>query len=477
MGAMETAGPNNMTLPLRASERRWLLLVIDAATALLAVLLALGIWALKAPERLTGAFVAARWHWFPLLAGAWLLLAAFNDLYNLEVASDARSTLLALARVAAIELLAYLLFYFFSPPQRILPRGVVLYHASASFVLVGGWRALYRFLLGRAAFRRPALVVGAGWAGRTIVEAVAEHPGAGLELLGFIDDDPAKQHETIAGLPVLGTSQDLAALVRAQGVRQVILAITHGIRDELFRGLMACQAQGVEITPMPVLYEATTGRVPVQHVGDNWLAALPLDHAAVAGFFPLFKRAFDVLVSLIGLAIFGVFFPFVALALTIDSPGPIFYRQERVGRGGGTFQLLKLRSMIPDAEKKGRAMWAQEEDPRVTRVGRLLRATHVDELPQFINILKGDMSVVGPRPERPRFVAELEQQVPFYRLRHAVKPGMAGWALVHCGYSSSVEDALIKVQYDLYYIKHQSIYLDVLILFKTLIDMVTLGGR
>jgi lipopolysaccharide/colanic/teichoic acid biosynthesis glycosyltransferase len=139
--------------------------------------------------------------------------------------------------------------------------------------------------------------------------------------------------------------------------------------------------------------------------------------------------------------------------------------------------LLKLRTMIPDAEKRGRAVWAKERDPRVTRVGRILRATHFDELTQFVNILKGDMSVVGPRPERPAFVAQLEEQVPFYRLRHAVKPGMAGWALVNYGYSSSVEDAMIKVQYDLYYIKHQSIYLDVLILFKTLVDMVTLGGR
>jgi lipopolysaccharide/colanic/teichoic acid biosynthesis glycosyltransferase len=133
--------------------------------------------------------------------------------------------------------------------------------------------------------------------------------------------------------------------------------------------------------------------------------------------------------------------------------------------------------MVPDAEGRGEAVWAEERDPRVTRVGRILRATHFDELPQFYNILKGDMSVVGPRPERPEFVALLEQQIPFYRLRHAVKPGMAGWALVNYGYSSSVDDALIKVQYDLYYIKHQSIYLDVLILFRTLVNMITLGGR
>jgi exopolysaccharide biosynthesis polyprenyl glycosylphosphotransferase len=240
---------------------------------------------------------------------------------------------------------------------------------------------------------------------------------------------------------------------------------------------MECQEHGVEISPMPVLYEDLTGKVPIHHVGDNWLAALPLDHAALGGFFPVFKRALDVGVSIVGLGIFAPILPFLAAAIYLDSPGPIFYRQERVGRGGRTFRVFKLRSMVPDAESDGEPVWAEERDSRVTRVGRFLRATHLDEFPQFINILKGDMSVVGPRPERPAFVEELDELVPFYRLRHAVKPGMAGWALVNHGYSGSVEDAMIKVQYDLYYIKHQSLYLDVLILFKTLVDMVTFGGR
>jgi exopolysaccharide biosynthesis polyprenyl glycosylphosphotransferase len=425
---------------------------------------------------LTTSFLRARIQWLPLLTTPWLGLASLNGLYDLETASDPKATLFALTRVVAVELVVYLLIYFFSPPQRPLPRGIVLYHAGLSFPLVGLWRAGYP-RVAQAAFRRRALVVGAGWAGCTIVETIDEFPSAGFELLGFIDDDPAKQGATIAGLPVLGTSQDLVDLVHRERVHQVILAITHDVGDDLFRALMACQEQGVEITPMPVLYEELTGKVPIQHVGDNWLAALPLDHAAVSGFFPLFKRGLDIIVSSIGMAIFGLFFPLVALAMVVDCPGPIFYRQERVGRGGKTFRVLKLRSMVPNAEGEGEAIWATERDPRVTRVGRLMRATHFDELPQFVNILRGDMSVVGPRPERPAFVAELEQVVPFYRLRHAVKPGMAGWALVNYGYSSSVEDAMIKVQYDLYYIKHQSIYLDVVILFKTLVDMVTLGGR
>jgi len=220
---------------------------------------------------------------------------------------------------------------------------------------------------------------------------------------------------------------------------------------QLFKGLMDCQELGMRITLVPLLYEEITGKVPVRHIGESWPAALPLGHASTGSLFSVCKRAMDVTISLLGLAALLVLFPLVALAIYVDSPGPIFYAQERVGKGGRTYRLVKLCTMVPDAERDGRAVWAREKDPRVTRVGRILRATHIDELPQFINILKGEMSVVGPRPERQEFVAELEKQIPFYRLRHAVKPGMAGWALVKHGYSSSVEDALTKLQYDLYY--------------------------
>jgi len=169
--------------------------------------------------------------------------------------------------------------------------------------------------------------------------------------------------------------------------------------------------------------------------------------------------------------------PFIALAIYLDSPGPIFYTQERVGTMGKIFRVYKFRSMVPDAEKEREAVWAKKGDPRVTRVGRLLRATHVDEFPQFLNILKGEMSVVGPRPERPEFVAELETEIPFYRIRYSIKPGMAGWALVRQGYGASKEDAIIKLEYDLYYIKHQSLWLDLTIVLKTIADTLTFRGR
>jgi exopolysaccharide biosynthesis polyprenyl glycosylphosphotransferase len=274
----------------------------------------------------------------------------------------------------------------------------------------------------------------------------------------------------------LGDRHALPTLIAQHHVTTLILAITHEVNGELLQILMDCLELGVEIVPMPVLYEQLTGRVPVEHIGGNWYVAMPIHHPGTGALWPLVKRLMDIVLASLGLFLLALATPFIAAAIYLDSPGPIFYRQERVGKGGRIFRVYKFRSMVPDAEK-GRAVWAKEDDPRVTRVGRILRRTHVDEFPQFLNILKGEMSAVGPRPERPEFVEELAKEIPFYRVRHAVKPGMAGWGLVKQGYGASKEDALLKLQYDLYYIKHQSLWLDIVILLKTIVDTLTLRGR
>jgi len=464
-------------LPLQISERKTLLVLVDLLLVNSAVLIALGIWTLRDPQlSFSLEFILSQAHWFVILTALWLFLAILNSFYNLRVADYLRLSGVALARITAVVLLIYLGIYFAAPRQA-LPRLFILYFGVASFSLVGLWRAGYVLFLSRAPFQRRALIVGAGWAGRTIARAIRENLSPGYQLVGFADDDPAKQTQVIEGLPVLGTRRDLVTLVKANGVAEVVLAITHDVDGELLQTLMNCQEQGVAITPMTALYEELTGRVPVEHVGDGWYIALPLNHAATGGFYPLFKRALDIVVATVGLIIFGLLFPFIALAIVLDSPGPLLYIQERVGKGGTTYRVIKLRTMIPEAEKNGEAVWARKSDPRVTRVGWFLRKMRLDELPQFINILRGEMSAVGPRPERPEFVAQLEKQVPFYRMRHAVKPGMAGWAMLYQDYAGSVEDALVRLQYDLYYIKHQSIWLDVLILLRTIGQMARLRGR
>jgi len=452
------------------------LFFVDIIATLGGVLAALWLWALRANRSFSEAYLVSRAHWFLILGLFWLVVAVINDFYSLETTLNLRATFYALLRISGLLLLVYLLIYFFSPPQR-LPRAVILFFSFSSFLLVGLWRTLYFLIFSRTPFRQRALIVGAGWAGQTIAQILKENLDSTYELVGFVDDDPQKQERPTEGLPVLGSGRDLIPLVKERGVSAVILAITHEIHDELFKALVGCLERGIQIVPMPLLYEELTGRVPVQHIGDNWYVAMPLDHQGTTVLYPALKRVMDILLASLGLFLLGLALPFIALAIYLDSPGPIFYTQERVGKMGKIFRAYKFRSMVPEAEKKGKAVWAEKRDPRVTRVGRLLRATHVDEFPQFLNVLKGEMSVVGPRAERPEFVAELETEIPFYRIRYCIKPGMAGWALVRQGYGASKEDAVIKLEYDLYYIKHQSLWLDLSILLKTIVDTLTFRGR
>lgn len=462
-------------LPLRISERKVLLRLLDVLM-LNSSLLLIG-W-LRLGMSLSWKTILARPQWFVLLTSLWLLLTPVFDAYSLKKASSLRESIQCVTKSALLTLSIYLLIPYITPyllPSRLTTGLFVAF--TLSFLSFG--RALYALTLAQPFFQRKALIIGAGGAGRTIAQVISRTVISDYQLVGYIDDDPAKQGRIIEGIPVLGTHEDLVSLVRALDVDEVILAITHlhEVHDDLFRAILNCQELGFRITHMPELYERITGMVPVEHSGRNLQVLLPPDHAPTTRLYAGLKRLVDILISLVGLTVLGVLLPFIALALYLDSPGPIFYAQHRVGKGRKIFRLFKLRTMIPNAEGKGEAVWAGKGDPRVTRVGRFLRVTHIDELPQFISVLKGEMSVVGPRPERPEFVAELEKRIPFYLLRHSVLPGMAGWALVKQGYGSSVEDALVKVQYDLYYIKHQSVWLDLIVLLKTFGNMLTFRGR
>ena len=462
-------------LPLRISERRVLLLVMDVLAVNAAVFVALWLWALRRPTTTFSIdFALSEARWFVLLSILWLTVAHLNDFYNLKVAANPLSSGLCLVRITLIVLLVYLMIYFFSAPKS-LPRVVVLFYAVVSLPLLALWRALYAVVFTMPQFQQRALVVGAGWAGRTIVEAIREYSPAEYRIVGYVDDDPHKQQQVVAGLPVLGTRETLAEIVRREEVAEIILAVTHTLHGDLFQALIDCSDWGVQITPMTTLYEQLTGRVAVEHIGNNWLLDLPINGKATLNPYPALKRAIELIFSLTGLALSLPLLPLIALAIYLDCPGPIFYRQERLGRGGKPFRVIKLRSMIPDAEK-GEAQWAQENDSRVTRVGRFLRRTRLDEIPQLINVLRGEMSLIGPRPERPEFVTQLEKQIPFYRTRLRVRPGLTGWAQVKYRYGNSVDDALIKLQYDLYYIKHQSVYLDLLILLKTIGVVLSFSG-
>ncbi len=492
---------------LRSADRRLVLLLGDVLALLCAGVGALAAWSAVTADVAFGREALGQYSpWFLVLGAVWLALWAVNGGYDLRLAAQVRQSHRRLLATAAVLGLIYLLAFFLLsiPSYAIRLRGVqtnelrllrLLPTLFVLFTLLGEvlWRSAYARTLTGGRFRRRTLVIGAGQSGRAIVQALRQYGDGTYEVLGFVDDAPEKKQRTIvAGAPsglrsaaeaanarpmrVLGDRYALKDLIAGHGVSTLVLAITHEANGELLPVLLDCLELGVEIVPMAVLYEQLTGRVPVEHVGDSWYVAMPIQPPSTGGLFPLLRRAMDIALAGLGLVFLAIAFPFIALAIYLDSPGPIFYSQERVGKGGRLFRVFKFRTMVPDAEN-GQAVWAQEDDPRVTRVGRLLRKTHIDEFPQFINILRGEMSPVGPRPERPEFVEELAREMPFYRIRHAVRPGMAGWALIRQGYAASKEDALIRLQYDLYYIKHQSIWLDLVILGKTVVDMLTLGGR
>jgi exopolysaccharide biosynthesis polyprenyl glycosylphosphotransferase len=462
-------------LSLQISERKTLLIVMDGVLVNVATLAALWLGARRSGWLFSSQLLAERFYWFAGLTILYLIFASVNDGYNLKVAADFFPSAFAIMKVTVEILLVYLLVYFLSPPGS-LPRHVMGFFSLICPSLLLLWRWLYIVVFTAPQFRRRALIVGAGWAGRTIAQAIHDNLSMDYEIVGFIDDDPRKQGQTIEGIPVLGNHNKLVVLAEEMGISEIVLSITRDLNGDIFQAIMDCNERGVQITPMPILYEQMMGRVAVEHVGNNWFVVLPIDGVSVFSPFMLLKRLADVLVSVLGLTFLLAVLPFVALAIYLESPGPIFYFQERMGRAGKIFQLIKLRSMVPDAEQDGRPRWAGENDERVTRVGRFLRRTRLDELPQCLNVLRGEMSLIGPRPERPEFVAELQKRIPFYRSRLAVRPGLTGWAQVNYHYGSSVEDALVKLQYDLYYIKHQSLYLDLLILLKTVSVVLSFQG-
>lgn len=413
--------------------------------------------------------------WIIVLSGLWLLVASTLDLYNLRLASQTWRSAFAAANVAALVSGAYLFIPFVTPalPPSRWPWALFL---LLSITLVATWRCLYTWLFVQPRFSHRAIIVGAGWAGLTIAQTMQKHLLNDYHVVGFADDAPNMKGGTVEGIPILGGSAELVRRAQASDMSQVVLAITRDISPEMFRALLYCQERGIEIVPMPLLYEELTGKVAIEHIGQSLHLLLPIGHPPTRSLYLVVKRLTDVAAGVVGMFLAGLAIPFVWLANQFTSPGPLFYRQTRVGEGGRPFNLMKFRTMIPGAESVTGAIWASEGDRRVTATGRLLRKTRIDELPQSWNVLKGEMSLVGPRPERPEFIEELDRQIPFYRLRHSVKPGLTGWAQVNYHYGNTVDDAKIKLQYDLYYIKNRSLYLEIRIMLKTIGSVIRLQG-
>lgn len=465
--------PKRKRPQLRISERRVLLMASDVIAVTVAVFIALRIWALVARETFDLAFIWPRSPWFIIMLGLWLVLASANDFYELRVAASRTATLQRLILITLQMFVLYLIAFFFSRPLA-LPRLFIGYYGIASFILIGLLRLINPVLYGWADARR-VLVVGTDWAAMTIIGAIGRHAHRVYDIRGVIAE-PDDVLKDLCDIPVVGTGKDILRIVHTEQISELIVSSTHEVSGETFQGVMDAYEHGISIVPMPLLYERITGQVPVEHVINNWAVVLPIDGSSIFNPYPTFKRMIDILLSLVGMSVFLLLLPFLALIIKLDSPGNIFYWQERTGLNGRSFRIYKFRSMRSNAEAETGAVFSKEGDPRITRIGWFIRKTRLDELPQIYNILRGDMSIVGPRPERPEHVKRLTEKIPFYRTRLVIRPGLTGWAQVRYGYGSTDEDALIKLQYDLYYIRHQSLALDLNIMVRTVGKVLRMSG-
>jgi sugar transferase (PEP-CTERM system associated) len=386
------------------------------------------------------------------------------DLYDFVVMHDRRELVLRLIQALGLAWIA-LALVFYVAPQAMLGRGVALISLPLALMLMVGWRVSIHWLLGHPNVGERILIVGSGDAAVEIAREVLDRRDAGFRIVGFVDNRPELLGQSIINPRVVGLTRDLAEIVRREDIDRIIVA--QGERRGQFptSELLDLSLGGaVAIEEGASFYERVTGRVHLNMLRPSWL--IFSGRGRQARFSGVARALLHRSVALVGGLVSLPIALLTAALIKLESPGPALYKQERLGKNGRPFTIMKFRSMRTDAEKDG-PVWAASSDDRTTRIGRIIRKIRVDEIPQFWNILKGEMNFVGPRPERPHFVKQLAQEIPFYEQRHLIPPGLTGWAQIKYPYGASIEDARQKLQYDLYYIKNQSLMLDAVILFET----------
>jgi len=409
---------------------------------------------------------------------AFLACMYYFDLYDSAVVSNRREALVRLIQVLGVAYIALGLLYYLYPPVK-LGRGI--FHLGFLFVglLLLLWRKLFSIVNSTQRLAERVVILGEGSLADSLLREIEMRPELGIRVAGRAQlraiGKYSANHE-IGELPIALSQtsfrEDLAIGRPMRGIDRIVVAMEERRGKLPVDLLLSLKNRGVRVQDGNDVYESITGKVPIESIRLSWLLFSPGFHAS--RLFLIYKRFASVVISIVGLLLSLPLLPFVILAIKLSSPGRVLYWQNRVGRDDKVFRCYKFRTMRSDAEADSGPTWAEDGDPRVTPVGRLLRKTRIDEIPQLVNVLKGDMSLVGPRPERPEFVAALNEKIPYYHLRHSVRPGITGWAQILYKYGSSVEDAKEKLRYDLYYIKNTSVGLDLLILVNT-IKIVLLG--
>jgi exopolysaccharide biosynthesis polyprenyl glycosylphosphotransferase len=416
-----------------------------------------------------------QWLWSVILAVYLLFFATVFELYNLQRASRITGTLRSAVTTGSVTSLVYLLTPFFTP---VLPenRIQILYFYLAVTLSLLLWRAIYIKFFASSRFNKNIILIVDASDAEMIAKSL-QVVDPNYKISGFINTGPAMASGHFVGLKEL-VIKEAIDLFESRLITEVVVASNdaEGITSNLYRWLIELVEKGYSVREYTQVYEEMTDRVPVQYVGKDFYKYFPFARNNHNRLYLVYHRLFDLIISLLGLCTCFLMMPFVFTGNLIGNRGSLFYTQERVGINRKLFKIWKFRTMVKNAEKSG-AQFAVENDVRITKFGKFLRAARIDEFPQFWNILKGDMSVIGPRPEREVFVEQLSDKIPFYETRHVIKPGLTGWAQVKTKYGITDEDHLRKLQYDLYYIKNRSVFLDIRILVKTLSTVIFFKGQ
>jgi len=398
------------------------------------------------------------------------------ELYDLQKASQLdvsfRNIVLCMSTVVLLYLLTPVITPFL-PEARL--QIIYFYIVLIGFVFL--WRVAYNYLIASPRFYKKVLLVGELSNIQNVVTTLSK-ADTNYQFIGFINSEVAKADAIkYKGLKEFSAKYISKTIIDEQ-ISEIIIATNNAenISAQLYRELMMLLERGFKIREYTQVYEEVTQKVPIQYVGKDFYKYFPFSRNNENQLYKFFQRLSDIIFSLFGIAFVIVMIPIIVLGNLIGNRGPLFYTQERIGRNSSLFTIIKFRTMRPKIEGR-EAKWVNTDNRRITPFGNFLRRSRLDEMPQFINVLKGDMSFIGPRPERPFFVAELSRSIPFYETRHIIKPGLTGWAQVNTGYGGTVEESLTKLEYDLFYIKHRSLFLDLKIILKTLSTVLYYRGQ
>ena len=420
--------------------------------------------------------VASTPFWTILLVVYLVFFATIFEMYNLQVASNQFLVLKNTIITVSTTVFVYLFTPFFTPEMPSNRLQVLLFF-MVFFITLFSWRMFYVLFLASNRFVQKAILICNKEQVQELILGL-ENIDPHYEIVGFVNTDSIE--ETVSDYHyVKRIKRDhLFSFVKENGISEIVIGSqkTEGITLELYQQLLHLLESGNIIREYTQVYESKTQRIPIQYMSRDFYRFFPFSRSNQNKLYLLTVRVFEIVISLLGLAVGLVLLPLILVGNAIGNRGHLFYSQQRVGKDGVVFEILKYRTMVKNAESDG-AVFTAANDSRVTAFGEFMRKTRMDEFPQFINILKGDMAVIGPRPERPIFVKEIAEIMPFYETRHIIKPGLTGWAQVNYSYGETIDDSLIKLQYDLYYIKHRSIYLDTNIAFKTITTILFYRGQ